>query len=86
MSTEDVLEDMEPLDSYVIVEKDDVLEAIGTFVAAYLAELPQAQKLQPKELQTALRNAFKVRHVATGLLTASGICACKMPKVNVHRI
>ncbi len=50
----------EALDSYIIVQKDDVLDAIGTFVAAYLAELPEAQNLQPAQLQAALKTAFKV--------------------------
>ncbi len=48
------------MDSYVLVNKEDVLEAMGSFVAAYLAELPQAQNLQPAELQQAIRHAFKV--------------------------
>ena len=51
----------EPLDSYVMVEKSDVLEAIGQFVAAYLATMPEAQDLQPKQLQAALTQTFKVR-------------------------
>ena len=50
----------EPLDSYVMVEKEDVLEAIGTFVAAYLVQLPEAQNLSPAELQQAVRRSFKV--------------------------
>ncbi|EIE24028.1 hypothetical protein COCSUDRAFT_47107 [Coccomyxa subellipsoidea C-169] len=49
----------EALESYVMVQKDDVLEAIGTFVAAYLAELPEAQNLPPAQLQAALKTAFK---------------------------
>jgi hypothetical protein len=44
----------EPLDSYVIVEKHDVVEAIGTFIAHYMTTLPEAQHLQPRELQAAL--------------------------------
>ena len=52
----------EPLESYIMVEKDDVLEAIGSFVAAYIAELPQAQNLPPAELQLAIARAFKVLH------------------------
>lgn len=52
--------EVEPIESYVIVQKEDVLEAIGTFVAAYLAELPEAQNLQPAQLQAALKHAFKV--------------------------
>lgn len=50
----------EAIDSYVLVEKEDVLEAIGSFVAAYLAELPQAKTMTPAELQHAIKNAFKV--------------------------
>lgn len=50
----------EAIDSYVVVEKEDVLEAIGSFVAAYLAELPQAQNLPPAELQLAIKKAFQV--------------------------
>lgn len=50
----------EPLDSYIMVEKEDVLDAIGSFVAAYIAELPQAQDLPPAELQLAITKAFKV--------------------------
>ena len=52
----------EPLDSYVMVEKNDVVEAIGAFVAAYLMELPEAQNLKPEELQKAVAVAFKVGH------------------------
>ncbi len=44
-----------------MVEKSDVLEAIGQFVAAYLASMPEAQDLQPKQLQAALTQTFKVR-------------------------
>ena len=51
----------EALDSYVVVNKEDVLEAMGCFVASYLAQLPQAQNLQPAELQLAIKHAFKVR-------------------------
>ncbi len=54
----------EALESYVMVQKDDVLEAIGTFVAAYLAELPEAQNLPPAQLQAALKTAFKVCNFA----------------------
>lgn len=55
----------EALSSYVMVQKDDVLDAIGTFVAAYLAELPEAQNLQPAQLQAALKTAFKVSTIST---------------------
>ena len=63
VSTEEVLEakETEPLDGYVMVEKDDVMEAMATFVAAYLMQLPEAQHLKPHELQTALASAIGVR-------------------------
>lgn len=44
----------------MVVERSDVLEAIGQFVAAYLATMPEAQHLQPKQLQAALTQTFKV--------------------------
>ena len=58
--TKEEMLDAEPIDSYVVVRKEDVLEAIGAFVAAYLAELPEAQNLQPAQLQAALKTTFKV--------------------------
>ena len=57
----------EPLDSYVLVNKDDVVDAIGTFVAAYLVQLPEAEKLKPEELQAAVRQAFQVTPFGGGL-------------------
>ena len=51
----------EALDSYVVIERTDVLEAISTFIATYLAELPEARKLEPDELQAALQGALKAR-------------------------
>ncbi len=53
----------EPLDSYVLVEREDVLEAVGAFIAAYLASLPEAQGLQPAQLQAALKHAFQARRL-----------------------
>lgn len=50
----------EALGSYVLVEKTDVLDAIGTFVAAYLATVPEAQHMKPAELQQALTTTFRV--------------------------
>ncbi len=64
--TKEEMLDAEPIDSYVLVRKEDVLEAIGAFVAAYLAELPEAQNLQPAQLQAALKTTFRV--------CASGVC------------
>ena len=44
-----------------MVEKDDVMDAISSFVAAYLVQLPEAQHLKPDELQRALGGAIAVR-------------------------
>ena len=44
-----------------MVEKDDVMDAISSFVAAYLVQLPEAQHLKPDELQRALGGAITVR-------------------------
>lgn len=49
------------MESYVVVDRSDVVDAIGAFVAAYLATLPEAQHMQPKQLQQALKQTFQVR-------------------------
>ena len=74
--TKEEMLDAEPLESYVLVRKEDVLEAIGAFVAAYLAELPEAQNLQPAQLQAALKTTFKVRPLS-GRHCISCLSACK---------
>ena len=74
--TKEEMLDAEPLESYVLVRKEDVLEAIGAFVAAYLAELPEAQNLQPAQLQAALKTTFKVQHFS-GRHCVSCLPACK---------
>ena len=51
----------EALDSYVVVDREDVLDAMGAFIAAYLASLPEARNLQPAQLQAALKQAFQAR-------------------------
>ena len=61
----------EALGSYVLVEKEDVLDAIGTFVAAYLATVPEAQHMKPAELQQALTSTFRVCGLACEVLTVN---------------
>ena len=79
----------EQLGSYVMVQRADVLDAIGTFVAAYLAELPEAQNLQPAQLQAALKTAFKVGLPAClpacPLGPAAPCCGCALPAACVRR-
>lgn len=53
------LAEEEAFGSYVLVEKEDVLDAIGTFVAAYLATVPEAQHMKPADLQQALTSTFR---------------------------
>jgi hypothetical protein len=47
------------IDSFVWVQKQDVLDAMAAFVAEYLATIPEAQHMQPKELQAAIAGSFK---------------------------
>ncbi|KAK9806476.1 hypothetical protein WJX73_001182 [Symbiochloris irregularis] len=49
----------EPLDDYVMVSQEDVVDSIGTFVAAYLMQLPEANKMKPEELQVAIKDALQ---------------------------
>ena len=62
----------EALDSYVVVDREDVLDAMGAFIAAYLASLPEARNLQPAQLQAALKQAFQARPAAE-----TQCCACR---------
>ena len=40
--------------SYVLVSRDDVVDAVAHFIASYVASLPQARDLSPEALRTAL--------------------------------
>ena len=73
----------EPLDSYVMVEKSDVLEAIGQFVAAYLASMPEAQDLQPKQLQAALTQTFKVRRLCSACHDMRHLARCDRDRCDI---
>ena len=42
----------------VMVEREDVVDAIAYFIASYVAAQPQAAKMEPKQLQAALGLAF----------------------------
>lgn len=68
----------EALDSYVLVGREDVLEAVGAFIAAYLASLPEAQNLQPAQLQSALKQAFQARPALQGVACSKRRCL-RMP-------
>lgn len=49
----------------MIVQREEVIDAMGAFIAAYLANLPEAKKMDPKQLQLALHNALKVGYACT---------------------
>lgn len=51
---------------YIVVEKEDVVDALSQFIAAYLATLPEAQNLEPRQLQCAISTTLKVRPVGGG--------------------
>ena len=40
---------------YVVVEKEDVVLAVGHFLSVYLASDPRAAGMTPKELQKAIK-------------------------------
>ena len=70
-----ILQEEEAFDSYVLITQQDALEAMGCFVAAYLATLPDAQKMEPQELQKALVNSFKVSHLPSGPGRRPSVCS-----------
>lgn len=39
---------------YVVVERDDVVDALAAFIAAYIVSLPEARQMEPRELQAAV--------------------------------
>ncbi len=43
-----------------MVEKEDVLDAMSTFIATYIATLPEARAMDSKQLQAAILRSFQV--------------------------
>lgn len=58
-SSADQWQEVSHEDDFVLVEKDDAVEGMAYYIALYLATVPEAQKLQPIQLQDALKVAFK---------------------------
>lgn len=48
----------EPLTAYVLVEREDVVEALALFIARFVASHPQAAHLSPDKLRSALSSAL----------------------------
>lgn len=49
-----------PEGEYVVVDKKDAVEALAHYIALYINRFPEAQRMEPKQLQQALSNTFKV--------------------------
>ncbi|GLI61513.1 hypothetical protein VaNZ11_003893 [Volvox africanus] len=46
-------------DSFVVIDKKDAVESMAYYIAACISDLPEAQTLTPKQLQTALLDALR---------------------------
>jgi len=46
-------------DGYVMINQDDIVDSIASFMARYILSIPQAKNLSAKELQDAIAQAFK---------------------------
>lgn len=51
---------MGPLGSWTIVDKSDAVDAMASYLAAWLSQTPEAQNLDPLQLQAALLSSLKV--------------------------
>eukprot|EP00892_Ulva_mutabilis_P004751 jgi/Ulvmu1/2648/UM014_0100.1 len=50
---------MGPLGSWTVVDKTDAVDAMASYLAAWLSQTPEAQNLEPKQLQAALLSSLK---------------------------
>ncbi|GJN33753.1 hypothetical protein PR202_gb22376 [Eleusine coracana subsp. coracana] len=57
----DYWEDEGSDDGYVLVNQEDVVDGITSFMAAYLLSLKQTKELSPDQLQKALKKTFSVQ-------------------------
>lgn len=48
------------LDGFVVVSKEDAVDAMASYLAAWLSSVPEAQNMDPKKLQHALLTTVKV--------------------------
>ncbi|MCO5552282.1 hypothetical protein L7F22_005794 [Adiantum nelumboides] len=46
------------LESYVVVNQEDIVDGMACFMAKYVSSLPQSKDLSPKQLQTALKKVL----------------------------
>ncbi|XP_020586786.1 uncharacterized protein LOC110029019 isoform X2 [Phalaenopsis equestris] len=57
-------------DGFVLVNQEDIVEGIVSFMAAYLLSLKEAKDLAPNQLQKALRKTFSVKKEKSKLMKA----------------
>lgn len=57
--SDDSLPEEELLGDYVMVEHEDVIQAMAEFLAAYLVSLPETKSMHPAQLQDAVRTSLK---------------------------
>lgn len=48
------------LDGFVVITKEDAVEAMASYLAAWLSSVPEAQNMEPQLLQRALLSTVKV--------------------------
>lgn len=53
---------MGPLGSWTVIDKADAVDAMASYLAAWLSQTPEAQNLDPLQLQAALLESIKVSH------------------------
>ena len=61
----------ELLGDYVVVTKEDAVNAMAAYIAAWLSTVPEAKNMDPKKLQGAILTGVKVRWSA---IRRSGCC------------
>lgn len=44
---------------YVVVNHDDVVNALANFLAAYIIALPEGKRMEPKQLQKAVKDSLR---------------------------
>ncbi|KAL0909051.1 hypothetical protein M5K25_023573 [Dendrobium thyrsiflorum] len=77
VSTEDLwehkqfgAESKEDLDGFVLVNQEDIVEGITSFMAAYILSLKEAKELTPNQLQKALNKTFSIKKKKSKLMKA----------------
>ena len=66
------------LDGFVVVSKEDAVDAMASYLAAWLSSVPEAQNMDPKKLQHALLTTVKV----CSLFSSSLIPCCAVQAPN----